>query len=383
MSERFSAPHDAALYAQMSAEIEEKLRRAAPVYVDRFPHVSTLPAEGLRYLPEENTAWTSSFFPGMMYLAYDRTGDRAFLAHAEEYLASFANRLEQKIGVSHDFGFLYTLSCVALYKLTGNERARAVALGAADVLAGRYNEKGRYLQAWGEYGVGTPYVKIIVDTMMNLPLLFWAGEVTGDARYTEIATAHAHTCADYLVREDFTSFHSYLMDPVTGRAVEGRTVQGFHDNTTWARGQSWVVTGFALAYRYTGQARFLEVSRKAAAVFLENLPADHVPYWDFVFNDRVPDLRDTSAAAIFICGMLELADLLRAQAPAQAEAYHAVARTMVRALYDRYFLHDPDRLGVLTDAIFHRQEGPVCTIWGDYFFYEALIRLQKEWRRYW
>ena len=191
MSERFTAPQDDALYLQMCAEIEEKLRRAAPLYTRRYPHVSTLPAEGLRYTPEENNIWTSSFLPGMMCLAAKRTGGAAFLQYKDDYLASFKARLDNRIGISHDLGFLYTLSAVALYKLTGDEEARALALRAADMLCERYNEKGRYIQAWGEFNVGTPYVKIIVDTMLNLPLLFWAGETTGNARYADIATAHA------------------------------------------------------------------------------------------------------------------------------------------------------------------------------------------------
>ena len=362
MSERFTAPQDDALYLQMCAEIEEKLRRAAPLYTRRYPHVSTLPAEGLRYTPEENNIWTSSFHPGMMCLAAKRTGDAAFLQYKDDYIASFKARLDDRVGISHDLGFLYTLSAVALYKLTGDEEARALALRAADMLCERYNEKGRYIQAWGEFNVGTPYVKIIVDTMLNLPLLFWAGETTGEARYTNIATAHAHTCADYLVREDYSSFHTYLMDPATGKAVEGRTHQGFHDNTTWARGQAWVVTGFALAYTYTKEPRFLEVSRKAAEVFLQNLPADFVPYWDFTFNDHIPDLRDSSAASIFTCGLLELAQYAD---NAEAARDRAAARTIVRSLYDHYFLHDPDRAGVLTDAIYHRDTGATCVIWGD------------------
>ncbi|MBD5095055.1 MAG: glucoronyl hydrolase [Subdoligranulum sp.] len=380
MSAPFNAPHDAALYRMICTEIEEKLRRAADTYIDHFPHVSTLPAEGLRYPAEENKIWTCSFFPGMMHLAYRRTGDAFFLKHSREYLASFQHRLDTRTGISHDLGFLYTLSSVALYKLTGDKRARDLALAAAGVLTGRYNEKGRYIQCWGEVGKGNPYVKIIVDTMLNLPLLFWAGEESGDPRYAEIARAHAFTASETLVRKDYSSFHSYLMDPVTGRAIEGRTHQGFHDDTTWARGQAWVVTGYALAYAYTKEPRFLEVSRKAAEVFIDNLPADNVPYWDFSFSDRVPDLRDTSAASIFTCGLLELACQIGGE---EAERYRAVARTVVRSLYDHYFLHDPDRLGLLTDAIYHRVHGPTCVIWGDYFFYETLMRLLENGRYFW
>lgn len=380
MSNNYPTSRDKILYRMICEEIEEKLRRAAPLYTSKYPHVSTLRAEGLGYTAEENKLWTSSFFPGMMYLAAKRTGSSEFLKYQKEHLDAFTSRLDNRVGISHDLGFLYSLTAVALYKLTGAQDARTLGLRAAEMLCERYSEKGRYIQAWGEFDVGTPYVKIIVDTMLNLQLLFWAGETTGNSRYTEIAKAHANTCADYLVREDYTSFHTYLMDPVTGRAVEGRTHQGFHDDTTWARGQAWVVTGFAMAYTYTREPRFLEVSRRAAEVFLQNLPADYVPYWDFVFNDRVPDLRDTSAASIFTCGLLELCQYLDA---GDARRYEAAACTIVRSLYDRYFLHDPDRAGVLTDAIYHRDAGATCVIWGDYFFYEALLRLLGSDKCFW
>ena len=139
MPDRFTAPQDNALYLQMCAEIEEKLRRAAPLYTRRYPHVSTLPAEGLRYTAEENNIWTSSFFPGMMCLAAKRTDDAEFLRYQADYLASFKARLDGRVGISHDLGFLYTLSAVAIYKLTGDEDAKTLALRAADMLCERYN----------------------------------------------------------------------------------------------------------------------------------------------------------------------------------------------------------------------------------------------------
>lgn len=105
---------------------------------------------------------------------------------------------------------------------------------------------------------------------------------------------------------------------------------------------------------------------------MQNLPADFVPYWDFTFNDHIPDIRDSSAASIFTCGLLELAQYAD---NAEAARDRAAARTIVRSLYDHYFLHDPDRAGVLTDAIYHRDTGATCVIWGDYFFYETLLRL--------
>ena len=63
------------------------------------------------------------------------------------------------------------------------------------------------------------------------------------------------------------------------------THQGYCDDSTWARGQSWAVYGFAMAYRYERDTRFLEVARRAADYFIESLPADGVPYWDFELPD--------------------------------------------------------------------------------------------------
>ncbi len=367
---------DLPLYHLMTEEIEEKLRRAMPHFTDRFPHITTTAPKGLKYPPELNKLWTSSFFPGMLYLAYDRTQNPTFLANADAHLRSFTERLNNRIGISHDLGFLYTLSSVALYKVTGREDAKAAAQAAADVLAERYNEKGRFIQAWGKMGEGNPYVKMIVDTMLNLPLLFWSA----NEAHHEMALNHANTCADYLVRNDYSSYHTYLMDPESGKAIVGRTHQGYRDESTWARGQAWIVTGFALAYSYTQEPRFLEVAQKSAEVFLKNLPADHVPYWDFTFTDDVPDIRDTSAASIFTCGLLELA---KYSTPDLAETYRNHVYTIVRSLYDHYFLHDPDRICVLTNGMFHRDSGSTGTIWGDYFFYETLIRLQKDWDKFW
>ena len=142
--------NDPKLYELISLTIEEKLRRAMPQFTECFPHITTLEKDGLLYRPEENALWTASFFPGMLYLAYDRTGNTAFLADVVPHLKSFRERLEKRVRMTHDLGFLYTLSCVALYKLTGNQEAKELAQQAADLLAERYNEKGHFIQAWGD-----------------------------------------------------------------------------------------------------------------------------------------------------------------------------------------------------------------------------------------
>lgn len=370
---RFAAREDTALYRLMTETILEKIRRALPRFVHGLPHVS----EGLVYAPQENRYWTSAFFPGMAYLAYDISGDAAFLANAEAWLDSFEARLDARRHITHDLGFLYTLSCRACAMLTGSGRARQIEARGRQMLAGRFREPGGYIQAWGEMGIGYPEVKIIIDTMLNLPLLY----TSQSPQHHDMARRHAECSARTLVRPDASTFHIYLMNPETGEPVSGHTHQGFRDHSTWARGQAWAVYGFALSHRHTGDARFLQTARESAEVFIRHLPEDLVAYWDFSFTDAVPDIRDTSASAIFVCGLLELAQWTCA---ADAQRYRQIAHAIMRSLYDGYFLHDPDRLGVLREGMYHRDMGArECVIWGDYFFLEALVRLQKDWEIYW
>ncbi len=350
------------------------IRKSLDTFTEKYPHVSVNNV----YPPEENWLWTSSFYPGMCYLAYDLTGDKEYLRHEQDYLRSFGRRVRERISISHDLGFLYTLSCVADYKLTGSKEAYDLAMEAADVLSERYNEKGHYIQAWGDMGITYPDVKIIIDTMMNLPLLYW----TGKEELFDIAKNHAFTAADYLIRPDYSSYHTYLMRPETGEAVEGKTHQGHADESTWARGQAWAVYGFAISYRYTKEERFLEVSKNAAEVFIQNLPKDYVAYWDFDFTDKNPDIRDTSAAAIFVCGLLELCQFVDEDAAAR---YMEYVDKILTSLSENYTTKgNPEATGILTKGMYHRFDGfEESVIWGDYFYMEALVRLSKDWKSYW
>ncbi len=352
--------------------ILEKTEKNLDVFVSKYPHV------GIKnqYCPEENALWTSSFLIGMAYLAYDVTGDKSYIRHRLEYLESFENRLQKRIGISHDLGFLYTLTAAADYKLTGDERSGRLAGKAADMLAERYNEKGRYIQAWHEIGAGYPDANIIIDTMMNLPLLYGSG----NPAYFDMARNHAMTAAHTLVRKDYSTFHGYLVRPETGEMVKGVTYQGYADNSTWARGQAWAVYGYALSYAYTGEQRFLQVARETEKVFRRNLPRDYVPYWDFHFTDENPDIRDTSAAAVYCCGLLELAKYAE---PKEAEEYREIVYAVMTSLQEHYTLGKSYN-GILAAGMYHRDHGAdECVIWGDYFYMEAAVRLLKDWNMFW
>ncbi|WP_240941628.1 glycoside hydrolase family 88 protein [Paenibacillus sp. HB172176] len=265
-----------------------------------FPHGS---ADG-RYQLTAPVYWTSGFWPGLLWLLHrDQPEDR--LRQLAEECESQLDALQLRYDdLSHDIGFMWTLTAVASYKLTGNEVSRNRALVAADLLAGRFNLKGRFIRAWNQ-PERTGWA--IIDCMMNLPLLYWASEQLGDPRFRHIAEAHASTTAEQFLRGDGSVYHVVCFDPESGERVGALGGQGFAEQSAWARGTAWAIYGFALSYRHTGNAVFLRAAEQAAAFFTRHLPEDKVPYWDFRLptNDGAP--RDSSAAAIAASGLLELA----------------------------------------------------------------------------
>lgn len=139
----------------------------------------------------DNVDWTSCFWTGMLWLAYEVTGKEKYRETAEIQLKSYKRRIEEEICTdTHDLGFLYSLTCVAAYKLTGNEEAKLIALKAADELMMRYFEKAGIIQAWGDLNDPNERGRMIIDCCMNLPLLYWASEVTCDKKYYNAAYNH-------------------------------------------------------------------------------------------------------------------------------------------------------------------------------------------------
>ena len=351
---------------------------------DAFP---TTASQNLVYGAMENSNWTTSFWTGMLWLAYEITGDEKYRRVAEIHLKSFKRRMDEgKYIDTHDLGFLYTLSCVAAYKLTGNHNAKILALRAAKHLAGRFQEQGQFILAWGP--VNTPDNprgnRMIIDCLMNLPLLHWAAAETGDARYSEIATIHARQTMQHIVRPDASSFHVFYFDYDSGKPLYGGTHQGYADDSCWARGQTWGIYGFPLSYQYTRDAAMLDVAQKMTNYFLNRLPEDDVCYWDLVLTEGEP--RDSSAAALAVCGLLEMLKSLPVTNPYRRPYTHAALK-IVQSLTGHYTTIDhPESNGVLLHATNHRPKGigvDECNIYADYFYFEALVRLVKDWTPYW
>ena len=342
------------------------------------------------YEKSANVEWTTGFCTGEYWLAWEHTHDDAFKKAALCQVNSFLQRIENKIDVDHhDMGFLYVPSCVAAYKLTGSETAKKAALLAADQLCSRFQEKGRFLQAWGALGAKENY-RLIIDCLLNVPLLYWASDVTGDAHYRQIALAHTATSMANLVRPDHSTYHTYFFDPETGAPVRGSTQQGYRDGSAWARGQAWGVYGMALAYHYTKDAKCIELFREVTDYFIDRLPEDSIPYWDLTFIDG-DEPRDSSAAAIAACGMLAMAPYLEEK---EAAHYRAVAEKLTAALIEHCAVHDPAvSNGLLLHGVYAKNSpyNPIpadrgvdeCNTWGDYFYMELLTRLTTDWKMYW
>lgn len=384
--DRYAGRHtvDRETLTRALADAVDQIDENLDEFHDRFPEPSS---NDLVYDATDNVdGWTTAFWTGLCWLAYDVTGERRFRVAAEAQLETFERRLETGLVASHDLGFLYTLSAIAGHRLTDNEQYRSLALTAADLLTERFREAPGLLQAWGEVDDDDdewPQGRMIVDSMMNLPLLFWASEATNDSRYAAIAETHARTNAEHIVRSDGSTFHTFKCDVESGTPIGGETAQGYADDSCWSRGQTWAVYGYALAADYCDDGDFAQLSATLANYYLANVEDDHIPRWDFE-APADEDIRDSSAAAIAACGLDELVRNLPL-ADDRSLAYRNAALATLESLAENYSTSDLDSNGLLTDGAYHPSEGDYdeCTIWGDYFYVEGLIRATDHFPRFW
>lgn len=324
--------------------------------------------------------WTSSFFTGMALIAYRNTKDDYFLDQLERLASIYREKVfVQYMETMHDLGFLYSLYSVALYKETGDQKHREVGLRAADVLASRFDAKGNYIRAWGRLDEqDTDYAGLaIIDCLMNLPLLFWAAEETGDKKYYEISVKHADTVLKNMVREDFSVYHALRFNVETGEVIGEDNYCGNAVGSRWVRGTAWAIYGFALLYKHTKDKKYLEVSEKIALRFAENLGTDGIPVWDFNMLEGDNYQLDTSAASPAVCGIQELE-----KAGVNNPKLKAAKTQMLEALTNGEYLNGDENIqGILSHAEVGEGVGKAryaYTSWGDYYLMEALdVELNK------
>ncbi|MBV6319475.1 glycoside hydrolase family 88 protein [Duganella violaceipulchra] len=380
-----SAPRrdDQRLVEQALASALAAIDRNLAHFGEQFPAPSSV---GGVYPAIGNDEWTNGFWTGMLWLAYEASGAPRYREAAERHVLGFHRRQAERHNVAHhDLGFLYSLSCVPAYQLTGSTVAAEAALGAARLLLERYQPRAGIIQAWGDLHDPEQAGRMIIDCNLNLPLLYWASNYSGEPAFRDAANRHIEAAARHIVRADGSTFHTFFFDPATGAPRHGKTHQGHADDSCWARGQAWGICGFPLVYRHNGDTRLLELSKVLANYYLNRLPDDGICYWDLVFTSGAEE-RDSSAAAIAACGLLELSSNLPLLDPLRND-YQDAALRMVRQLSTHYRGddHTPGG-GLLRHAVYHKPQRmgvDESCIWGDYFYLEALLRLSRNWASYW
>ncbi len=320
----------------------------------------------------EITWWTNGFWGGEMWQLFKLTGNDMFRQQAIQVEDKLDANLMITEGLDHDNGFKWLPTSVIRYKLEKEPKSLNRAMLAAGNMAGRFNMAGNFIRAWNNWDNVDRRGYAIIDCMMNLPLLYWASEETTDPRFKMMAVAHADTAMRDFVREDGSVNHIVVYDPETGRMKESLGGQGYGVGSSWTRGQSWGIYGFALSYRYTGDTKYLETSQKIADYVISELDDSYLVPIDYRQPKDV-DLEDSTAAAITASGLIELSFLL----DEGGDKYLNAAIKLLKTLDEKRITWDLSTDNLLNNCAvdYHGDGHNMSIIYGDYYFIEAVMKL--------
>jgi unsaturated chondroitin disaccharide hydrolase len=314
--------------------------------------------------------WTGSFWTAQLWKMYGYSKDPKYLAWGRLWNDSI---LGQEPRQSHDTGFINYYGSALGYEATKDPKYRAGAIRSADRLKQLFNPKTGLVAAWNVGGEDS-----IIDTMMNLQILWWAAKETKDNSYREVGRQHALKSAEWLVRPDGSVVQSVHYDPATGRLRFGHTHQGFGDDTSWARGTGWALYGFGLAAQATGDPKLLATAEKIAAFVRKRMPDDGITWHDYADEGVYFRTKDTSAAALAANGFLLLSELTKDKT--KAAAYRAAGQRIVDTLIDHYLTPTgPTDTVIPTGVLRHAsaiRPADHGLIFGDYYLLEALLWLE-------
>lgn len=379
--ERFKTAYtiDPAKLQAAADKATAKLLEIAEEADGKFPATHSI---DYQYVYGANNNWICGMYTGSYLMAYQLTGDSRFSDVVEEHITTYIEREANRVGMDdHDVGFVFMPSCIGAYKILGLVEARNVALRAVEYYYDTgYSEEGEFIirshKSWNQGGG----CRTMIDSMMNASLFYWSGQYLGNEDYTSAAVNHTNTTVDLIVRDDGSTYHHYQFDPATAKPLYGLTWQGLADESCWSRGHSWGVYGFSIAYSYSGDTSVLDAQRDVTYYMLNHLPEDLIPYWDYTYTSG-DQPRDASAAAIAVCGMLDMASMLP-EGSAQRIIYESAAAQIMEALIDLY----TGEIDVEYDGLLHGVTHGVpqglaieeCGPYADYFFLEALSRYMCE-----
>lgn len=332
-------------------------------------------SEGLytkNYAKEDLGWWTNGFWSGVMWLMDDCCDDPKYANVAnfieEQFDDLYLNRFN---ALHHDVGFMWLHTAVANYRRNGSDQSYKRGIHAANVLAARFNVNGNFIVAWNwESGW------MIVDSLMNIPLLFWATEESGDERYRAIAYKHLETALEHIIREDGSSNHICTFDPISGEYLGPNAGQGYEVGSTWSRGLSWVIYGMTTAYGYTKDTRYLDAAKRAANYFIANsIQHDFVAPIDFM-SPADPYFPDTTATVITASALIDLAQYVTEQ---EGQNYLKVVDIILEKLDSEHCNYDLDKDSILQAGAerYRPNADPkgIAIVYGDYFLLECLLKL--------
>jgi len=365
-----------------------QLENNAASFGSRFPGDTS---QGQVYRPRQqdghwegsNVGWSTGFWNGMCWLGYEMSGRHAFRAFAQQQNASFAQRLARRIDLNrHELGMLYGPSFVAAYRITGNPWYRGQVLEAAKLLQARFVPEPGLVQPWGRLDDAREQGRLIIETVMNMPLLHWASAQTGNPAFAEAAARHLARSRELLVRRDGSIRQSCQLAHAGTHTQSSREWQAQSEDSCWARGQAWAIYGFALNHRMAPELGLLETAREMADYLLSRMPADGILQWDLAHDWRSGQQRDSSATSIAVCGLLELAG----QLGESGARYREAALDMLESLAAACAAPAGPGKGLLSHGVYSlREERGVdeSNLWGDYHYLEALARVCHGWSSFW
>ncbi|HIT90481.1 MAG TPA: glycoside hydrolase family 88 protein [Candidatus Merdenecus merdavium] len=367
---------NSSLWAQ---EISDKIKSKMIVVAARNKHKIPYTTENGVYddWTDKNICWwTNGFWGGIMWQMYHATENNLYREIAIEVEEKLDRNLMNHGGMDHDSGFKWLPTSGAHYRKDGDKAAYNRVLLAADNLAGRLNTAGGFLRAWNDPGSGDKAGWAIIDCMMNLPLLYWASELTKDPRYNQIARIHANMAKKYFVRDDGSVKHIVEFDPLSGEYIRSHGGQGYKRGSVWTRGQAWAIYGFALSHQYTHDEEALKYAVKTADYFIENIPEKHGIPVDFMQPEDCV-WEDSTAAVIAACGMLEIKKYMPEDS---GKKYEEAALKLLHFVAEERcnWTEETDNIVERCTAAYHDKEHEFAIVYGDYFFIEAIWKLTEQ-----
>lgn len=357
---------------EMMIKTRDKLEKVINRSGEKIPYTTNNGSYDDKY-NENPTWWTNGFWPGIILYMYQTTQNEKYLNKADLLEKKMDNIfIHHADKLNHDVGFMWYLSSGKKYELTKDEASKKRMLLAANLLLSRFSIKGQFLSAWN--GVDKQGWSII-DSMMNLALLFKTTQVTGISRYKDIAIAHANSALNNFIREDGSVNHIVVYDVESGNVIETKGGQGYGIGSSWTRGQAWAINGFAQVYGFTKDEKYINAAKRVAHYFIASIAeSEYVAPIDFR-SPKTPTYWDTTANVIAASGLLEIAKYVDDN---EKSIYFTEAIKVLKALENEHlnFEHAIDHILMNgSEAYSHGIHKSI--IYGDYYWLEALIKLEQ------